>query len=110
LLISKGTIAPTPIISAIVDISEQSLTVTFPTTVSGANQSASDQAVLVVIDETQGVILGKTGCGARSTGTATMDLNYEMQLVNTIDVYLAFVNEAGTLASDSVNVLASVQA
>jgi len=103
LLISKGTIEATPILTNTCDVSDGNVTLTFPTTISGSNQSATDKAVVVIYNETQGKWEGHVTTAARSTGSVSQELIYPAIVGDAITAYLAFVSVSGNLSSDSTN-------
>ena len=110
LLISKGTIASTFATTSMVDVSDGDCTITFPTTTTGANQQATDLAVIVVYNVTKNTWEGKVSTGARSTGTASIDLTAVYATTDSCRVYLAFLSESGNKASDSTVTTVTPQA
>jgi len=109
-LISKGTIAPTAITTAVVDASDSNVVITFPVGNSGANQAATDKAILAVFNATLNVWEGYVTTAARSTGTVTQSLVNTPSAGNACHVYLAFISATGNQSSDSVYQSATAQA
>lgn len=102
LLTSKGTIAATAALTAILDVSDKLLTVTYPTSVAGANQSATDRVVVVVYNATKDTWEGAVLATARSAGTAIYTPANTYEALDSADVYFSFVSADGSKASDSV--------
>jgi hypothetical protein len=110
LLVSKGTISTTAITTAVADVSDGDITVTFPTTTPEPGMSASDQAIIVAMNTTTGDITGSATSDLRSSGTASIPLPAGWVAGNNYVVWLAFYNPLSQESSDSVNTTGAVQA
>ena len=100
---SKGSIADTSISTVVVANADATVTVTFPTTATGASQSASDLAILVAYNEDNDEWFGELTSAARSTGTASIELPSACSTDDTVHVFLGFTSSNGSLQSDSIH-------
>ena len=110
LLISKGTIATTPISTVVADVSATTVLVTYPTTTPEPGMSASDQAIIVAYNETLDDWTGASTSDLRSAGTADIPMPGTWVAGNNIRVWLGFYNPLSQESSDSVNTTGTVVA
>jgi Family of unknown function (DUF6266) len=101
LLISKGSIATTPILTVVSADSDETVGVTFAATASGAGQSLTDLAILVVYNEDTEEWYGELTSAARSTGAAEIEMPTACSTGDTLHVYLGFTSVSGLYQSDS---------
>lgn len=101
LLISKGTIEKVVIATLVGTDSSADVVFTFPTTVVGAGQSATDLAIIVVWNATLDIWEGEISSAARSTGTATLTMSQAVSTGDVLHGYLGFTNISGSAQSDS---------
>lgn len=110
ILISKGTIAATDIATAVADVSDDSITVTFATTTDQPGQSATDVALVAAYNVTKNDFYGEVTSAARSTGTATIDLPTGWAAGDSLYIYVGFSNPLSKETSDSTYKTATISA
>jgi hypothetical protein len=110
LLISKGTIASTALSTQAADRSDNTITVTFPTTATQPGQSSTDVALVAAYNVTKSDFYGEVTSAARSTGTASIALPAEWETGDNLVIYLGFSNPLTKETSDSVNDTATIAA
>ena len=103
LVISKGTIAITPVSTAVVGVGGNSIDVTFPNSVESVGQSLTDVAVVVAFNETNGKAAGWISGNVRSMGECAVDITLIKSTNPVYHLYLAFISEDGSKSSDSVH-------
>ncbi len=108
LLISKGTISSTPILTNVSDVSDGTIAVTFATTATDPGQSAGDKAIVVGFNSTTGDWTGGTTAMLRSSGAANIPLPAGWVAGNVTRIYLAFFNSLSGESSDSINATGTV--
>lgn len=101
LTISKGPLTPTVIISASSSNGNPDVTVSWPTTIDGIDQSPNDVAYVFVYNETSQKAGESVGTVLRSAGAATITLTENNTTGDLVNAYLFFQNEAGTQVGDS---------
>jgi hypothetical protein len=100
-IISKGSIASTPITTVVADISDGTVEFTFPTTATLPGQSLTDLVICAARNGDKDVWTCAVSSTARSTGTYALTLPAGTENGDTIECYLGFINIEGTKASDS---------
>jgi hypothetical protein len=106
--ISKGKMTATPILTAVADISSDTVNITWSDTLTDNFQAATDRAYFVAYNITTGEIGQIGGAEARNESGSQLTLG-----VNTSDVihcWLAFRRVDGTVVSDTSYLIATVQA
>ncbi len=116
---AKGTIAPTVLLTAVADVSAQSITTTWNPLVIGAGQGIGDREFIVLYNETTDTWLATTTSQQRQDGANTQNVGmtgWSFIITDTIRVWMFFegigddgVTPNGTV-SDSVTIAASVVA
>lgn len=109
-MISKGTISDTSITSVTADASDQMIDIAFPNTYGLPGQSASDKPLMAAYNTVLDEWVSAVGSSARSTGAGSMAMPAGWLENHTLRVYLGFVNEDGSEASDSKNIAATIVA
>lgn len=104
LLVSVGTITPTPIDSIISDRSIGTIVLAHSITIDGPGQSASDQDIAVVYNSTKNEWTSNSVHAARSTSAATVPMPANWQTGDLLEAYLAFYNPVSNDSSSSVSV------
>lgn len=106
--ISKGTIAQSPLLTGVADVSLATITCTFATTAPQPGQSVSDKAIICAYNSTQKVWAGGATAGLRSAGTSSTPMPADWVAGNAVTIYLGFYNSLSGESSDSVNVTNTV--
>lgn len=101
LVVSKGPIAPTPIVSITATNADQDVHIVYSNTVDGSGQALSDLAYAVVYNETQDLVSESLASDTRSTGTITATLPANAATGDVIHVYLFFKAADSVEVSDS---------
>lgn len=109
-LISKGTIASTPIISAVADRSNNTIVITTATTALQPGQSVTDVYLVGAYNETQEDFYGEVTTAARSTGTGSIALPAEWNTGDALTVYVGLYNPLTNKESDSEFLAATIVA
>ena len=99
LQIAKGSISPVSFEVAGVDL--DSLTVTWPSAVIGANQSLTDVLYLAIVDNANNEVLIREAVAARSVGTYALDVSDFTNGSGTFTVLGFFASVTSALVSDS---------
>lgn len=102
LLVSKGTISTTPILSLVADRSSNSVAFTFSATVDAPGQSLTDKTGMVAFNETKNLWISKVGDTVRSAGTDEIVMPAAWAVADVVQGYLFFYNEASGESSDSI--------
>lgn len=110
LLISKGTIASTPILTEVADRSANTITATFAVTADQPGQSIDDIAILAAYNTVTQTFTGAVAAGTRGTGTANIDLPGAWNTGDTLVMFLGFYNPLSGESSDSQNLTAAIVA
>lgn len=101
LVIAKGSLTPTAITGVVADESAGTIVVSWGTTLEGADQSASDKAYILAIDETTGQIYGQSlGTFMRAAGSASVS-SALFEAGDGITAYLFFRSATENKSSDS---------
>jgi len=101
LLISKGTIAPAELLTAVASKAADTIVVTWPTTPLQPGQAVSDLAIIAVYNETDGKAYGEVTEIVRSAGTGSINMPNDYVAGDVIQVYLGFYNAVDGKSSDS---------
>jgi hypothetical protein len=109
-LTSRGTVASTPILSAIADRSNNTIVITTAATANQPGQSLTDVYTVSAYNETLDDFYGEVTTAARSTGTASIALPAEWLTGNNLTVYVGLYNSLSNKESDSVAIATSVVA
>lgn len=109
-LISKGTISSTGMVTNVSDVSSGTILATFLATVTDPGQSLTDRAIIAAYNSTLNDWTGGVTTAARSTGTANIPIPGSWVATNSVRVYLGFYNPTSGESSDSVNAANTVQA
>ena len=99
--VSVGTIKKESKTASTQAAAAKDVVVTFPTTFAGAGQSASDKVAVVVVNETKGETAFSFGKAIRSEGTSTVTMPSNLTAEDVLHIYLGFIRDDGTDASDS---------
>lgn len=102
LLVSKGSITPTPATSKEIEIPAKSITVSFDTTVQDASQSSTDKVLIVAYNSTRDQWYGEVTTSIRSAGSASITFPYSLVAGDQVFVYHAFVKADGSKSSNSI--------
>lgn len=100
ILISKGTLAPANLISAVIDESASTIALTWDATPLG-DANPSDTLFVVVNNTGTSATEGFNTGVARSVGTATLDLTLDEEVGNVNNVWVAFRKADGTKVSNT---------
>ena len=101
IVFAKGSIQATDASTAAGDASDGTITVTWPTTATGAGQSATDKAYFAVINKTTlQWVTGSSGTVARSVGTQTIS-GLTITAGSNYQYYIFFKAADGSDVSDS---------
>lgn len=101
-LISKGTIAVTPLTGQTISVGAGTVAVTYATTTPEPGQSAGDRAILCAYNITLDDWAGSATTDLRSDGAASIPLPSGWVAGNSVQVYLGFFNPSSQESSDSV--------
>lgn len=101
LKISSGSIAQTKLTSKEIEIPAKAVVVSYPKTVQGAGQSLTDRLLIVVQNQTKGIVEGFVTNKTRNDETATVNFSGEVAEGDTINIWAGFVSADGLRASDS---------
>lgn len=99
LQIAKGSISP--VAFEVTGSALGALTVTWPSAVTGANQSLTDVLYLAVIDQANNQVIVKEAVAARSVGTYSLDASDFTNASGTFTVLGFFASVTSALVSDS---------
>lgn len=99
LQIAKGSISPVSF--DVTGTALGSLTVTWPSAVTGANQSLTDMLYLAVVDQANNQVVIKEAVAARSVGTYALDASDFTNASGTFTVLGFFASVTSALVSDS---------
>ena len=110
LLISKGSIAVTPVLTVVADRSSNTIVATFATTADQPGQSLTDVALIAAWNSVTNEFTGAVTTAARSTGTASIDLPASWATGQALSVYVGFSNPLTKKCSDSQYTLATIVA
>ena len=99
LQIAKGSISP--VAFEVTGSALGSLTVTWPSAITGANQSLTDVLYLAIIDQANNQVIVKEAVAARSVGTYSLDASDFSNVSGTFTVLGFFASVTSALVSDS---------
>jgi hypothetical protein len=106
--ISRGKMTATPILTAVADASLQSIEVTWADDLTDSFQALTDEAFICAYNATTGFLFGEQS-QARQDEAGTLG-NFDVNVGNTIHVWLAFRRLDGTVVSNTSYLQATVQA
>ncbi|WP_352405605.1 DUF6266 family protein [Petrimonas sp.] len=99
ILVSRGSLLPAENADAVA--AERSLNFTWSDNSGVSNATETDQAMALVYNGTKGESVFSTTTGGRSSGSATLNVP-ENWIGDTVEVYLGFISENGSLVANSV--------
>jgi len=99
ILVSRGSLLPAENADAVA--AERSLNFTWSDNSGVSNATETDQAMALVYNGTKGESVFSTTTGDRSSGSATLNVP-ENWIGDTVEVYLGFISENGSLVANSV--------
>ena len=102
-LISKGTISSTAAATNTADRSNNTIVVTWSHAVLQPGQSNADLAIIAAYNVTKNDWYGEVTSALRSADTGSITLPADWAVADSVQVYLAFYNEASGESSDSTN-------
>ncbi len=102
LKISSGKLGD-PVISDVSEEDSKTVSVYFPSVPVGSYEGLLDKAYIVIID-VQGIMLGtSSGDEPRESGVASVTINRNLEIGETIHAYLSFIRQDGTIVSNSAH-------
>ena len=99
ILVSRGSLLPAENADAVA--AERSLNFPWRDNSGVSNATETDQAMALVYNGTKGESVFSTTTGDRSSGSATLNVP-ENWIGDTVEVYLGFISENGSLVANSV--------
>jgi hypothetical protein len=99
LQIAKGSISPVSF--NVTGTALGSLTVTWPSAITGANQSNTDMLYLAIVDQANNQVVSIEAAAARSVGSYSLDASNFTNTSGTFTVLGFFASVTSALVSDS---------
>lgn len=99
LVTSSGKMAATPIASAVVDVSDNTLEVNWLNDAGSGFKLASDKVYLVLINQTKGTVEGFASSATRGDIITSEILTNPVDVADVCHVYLSFLRTDGTVVS-----------
>jgi len=104
MLVSQGSISPTPITSIVSDVSVGTTVITWSPGVLAPGQSNNDTVMVVLRNSVTKKYFAGVNLEVRSTGDVTIAIaDFEFVAGETVEAYLGFYNVASRKSSDSQN-------
>jgi hypothetical protein len=102
-LISRGTIAPTPLLTAVADRSANTITVTYSDVAGDPGQSTTDRVIIAAYNGDKKEWTGAVSAQDRADGTAQIVLPADWATGEVVWIYAGFYNQLTGESSDSTN-------
>lgn len=110
LVISKGKMAKTEMLTAIADVSDKNISVDWNDDSGTGFKLETDVAYVVIVNVTKDVVEGFSSTGVRVDTSVAFNIAHTFVDTDVMHVYLAFKRADGTIVSNTSNKVATVQA
>lgn len=110
LVISKGKMAKTEMLTAVADVSDSNVTLTWDDDSGAGFKLATDVGYVVVVNVTKEIVEGFSEVETRVDGSTAVTIAHTFAEIDVMHVYLAFKRADGTIVSNTSNKVVTVQA